>query len=150
MKTAPIKVGAKSKSTRAQITLTYRRPEDVADCLAICGAPAEAVELVRQMLGDSAFDTFQRAVASLFNRGYTIWLQDRFGRPMFEQGESAEAIQAAFDSGIPGQTKGVARATAPKVITPSDYAALEAAAAKGDKSRMQAILAQYGVKAVVE
>jgi hypothetical protein len=88
MKRDAIKVGAKSKSKRAQLALEYRRPESVADCLEICHKN-------------------EAAVSALFNRGYTIWLQDRFGRPMFEAGDEAPKIQAAFDAAIPGTTKGI-------------------------------------------
>lgn len=94
MKQSPIKVGAKGKSARPQAELQYRRPENVADCLAICNGN-------------------QAAVASLFNRGYTIWLQDRFGRPMFEAGATLPDIQAAFDAAIPGESKGLGR---PKAV----------------------------------
>ena len=123
MKADTIKVGAKSKSKREQLRLNYRRPENVADCLAICN-------------GNEA------AVAALANRGYTIWLQDRFGRPMFEAGDSVEKIQAAFDSAIPGETKGFSqKAAAPSVAIP-----------KGQKSfspeQVAAMLAAAGIKVV--
>lgn len=99
MRNESIKVGAKSKSARAQIALNYRRPENVADCLAIC----EGNEI---------------AVASLFNRGYTIWLQDRFGRPMFEEGKTVEEMQQSFSSAVPGKTKGVSRKVQKTVAIP--------------------------------
>lgn len=130
MKREPIKVGAKSKSARAQLTLAYNRSETVADCLSLCE-------------GNEA------AVASLFNRGYTIWLQDRFGRPMFEANEDAAKIQATFDSAVPGKTKGIST-RAPKVLTPEDTAALMKASQKGDKQAMAALLAKYNVKAIIE
>ena len=97
MKSDKIKVGAKSKSQREQLALNYRRPENVADCLLIC-------------------DKNEATVAALFNRGYTIWLQDRFGRPMFEEGASAEAIQEAFDAATPGVSKGHSQARVKEVV----------------------------------
>lgn len=114
MKADTIKVGAKSKSKREQLRLSYRRPENVGDCETICA-------------GNGA------AVAALFNRGYTIWLQDRFGRPMFEENKSAEEIQKAFDTAVPGVTKGFSQPAAPiavkltpgkKSYTPEEFAAL--------------------------
>jgi len=98
MKRSGIKVGAKGKSARPQAELTYNRPENVADCLAICN-------------GNEA------AVASLFNRGLTIWLQDRFGRPMFEAGAPLPEIQAAFDAAVPGVSKGLGRPKAAPTVT---------------------------------
>lgn len=99
MKTMPLKVGAKSKSQRAQLALVARRPENVADCLEICHQN-------------------EAAVSALFNRGYTIWLQDRFGRPMFEAGDDAAKIQGAFDAAIPGTTKGISLKRQPEVAIP--------------------------------
>lgn len=90
MKRSGIKVGAKGKSARPQAELTYNRPENVADCLAICKGN-------------------EQAVAALCNRGLTIWLQDRFGRPMFEAGAPLPEIQAAFDAAVPGVSKGLGR-----------------------------------------
>ena len=90
MRNEPIKVGAKGKSARAQLKLSYRRPENVADCMSLC-------------------EGNETAVASLFNRGYTIWLQDRFGRPMFEEGKPEAEIQSAFNGAVPGKTKGISR-----------------------------------------
>ena len=98
MKRNAIKVGAKGKSARPQATLQYNRPENVADCLAVCK-------------GDEA------AVAALCNRGLTIWLQDRFGRPMFEAGAPLPEIQAAFDAAIPGVSKGLGRPKALPTVT---------------------------------
>lgn len=90
MKRSGIKVGAKGKSARPQAELTYNRPENVADCLAICKGN-------------------EQAIAALCNRGLTIWLQDRFGRPMFEAGAPLPEIQAAFDAAVPGVSKGLGR-----------------------------------------
>lgn len=98
MKRSKIKVGAKGKSARPQAELEYNRPESVADCSAIC----KGNEL---------------AIASLFNRGLTIWLQDRFGRPMFEAGASLPDIQAAFDAAVPGVSKGLGRPKAQPTVT---------------------------------
>lgn len=98
MKRSKIKVGAKGKSARPQAELEYNRPETVADCAAICK-------------GNEA------AIASLFNRGLTIWLQDRFGRPMFEAGASLPDIQAAFDAAVPGVSKGLGRPKAAPTVT---------------------------------
>lgn len=98
MKRDQIKVGAKSKSQREQLVLAYNRPENVADCMKICQAN-------------------EATVASLFNRGLTIWLQDRFGRPMFEENAPAAEIQAKFDAAIPGITKGVSTKAAPISVT---------------------------------
>lgn len=94
MKRGKIKVGAKGKSARPQMELEYNRPENVADCVAICK-------------GD------EQAVAALCNRGLTIWLQDRFGRPMFEAGAQAAEIQKTFDTATPGVSKGLGR---PKAV----------------------------------
>lgn len=122
MRNESIKVGAKSKSARAQIALSYRRPENVADCLAIC----EGNEV---------------AVAALFNRGYTIWLQDRFGRPLFEEGKSVAEMQQVFDSATPGKTKGTSRKVQKTVAIP-----------RGQKSfspeEVAALLAKSGIVAI--
>ena len=98
MKRSPIKVGAKGKSARPQAELAYNRPENVADCLAICKGN-------------------EQAVASLFNRGYTIFLQDRFGRPLFEAGAELSKIQAEFDAAVPGVSKGLGRPKVAPTVT---------------------------------
>ena len=99
-----------------------RRPENVADCLAICN-------------GNEA------AVAALCNRGYTIWLQDRFGRPMFEANATAAEIQGAFDAAIPGTTKGISLKRQVEVAIP-----------KGQKSfspeEVAVMLAKAGIRTV--
>lgn len=98
MKRNAIKVGAKGKSARPQATLQYNRPENVADCLAVCKGNEEAV-------------------AALCNRGLTIWLQDRFGRPMFEANAPLPEIQAAFDTAVPGVSKGLGRPKSVPTVT---------------------------------
>jgi hypothetical protein len=122
MRNETIKVGAKSKSQRAQVTLTYKRPETVAECVAIC-------------------EGNESAVASLFNRGYTIWLQDRFGRPMFEEGKSAEEIQAAFASAVPGKTKGTSRKQQKSVVIPQGKRQFSA-------EEVAALLAKQGINVI--
>lgn len=124
MKRDAIKVGAKSKSKREQIALTYGRPENVADCIAICHEN-------------------EAAVASLFNRGYTIWLQDRFGRPMFEENRTMPEIQAAFDTAIPGTTKGVSLKRQVEVALPKGQASFT-------PSQVAEMLAKHGIKVLAE
>lgn len=96
MKTGSIKIGAKSKSTREQLNLTYRRPENLAECLSLCDS--------------------EDAATARFVRGLTIYLQDAIGRPMFEAGEPAAAIQEALDTAVVGKTKRVPRPAKPKVV----------------------------------
>lgn len=103
MKRDALKVGSKIAArtidgkTVKSFDCQFNRPENVADCLKLAN-------------GDEAI------VTSLFVRGYTIWLQDRIGRPMFEQGESAEAIQKALDAAVLGVTKGRGRPAKAKVV----------------------------------
>jgi hypothetical protein len=123
MKRESIKVGAKSKTKRPQATLAYNRPESVEDCLAICKGN-------------------ESAVASLFNRGYTIWLQDRFGRPMFEEGTANAEIQEAFDAAIPGTTKGHSQAKAPPTVAIPAGKTMSA-------SELQKLLEAQGIKVVL-
>jgi hypothetical protein len=122
MKSEQIKVGAKSKSARAQIALNYRRPEDVADCLAIC-------------------EGNESAVAALFNRGYTIWLQDRFGRPMFEENAPAAEIQEIFMNAVPGVSKGHSQARSKEVVIPKGQSF--------SPSQIAELLAKQGIKVVM-
>ena len=90
MKRDTLKIGARTKSKRPQFEAKYNRPESVADCLKLAAGS-------------------DQVVSSLFNRGYTIWLQDRLGRPMFEAGATPEEIQKALDAAVPGQTKGISK-----------------------------------------
>ena len=120
MKRSEIKVGSDKRS----FDLTYNRPENVADCLGLV-------------------DGNELALAGLFNRGFTIWLQDRLGRPMFQAGATAVQIQDAIDAAVPGKTKGVSKARQPIVVEVKKghtYTAAEVAA----------LLAAKGVKTVTE
>jgi hypothetical protein len=119
-----IKVGAKSKSQRTQLVLSYNRPQTDVDIAKLC--PDEA------------------ARASLFNRGYTIWLQDRFGRPMFEANRPEAEIQATFDAAIPGVTKGLTRAAAPVTV------ALEKGKKQWTRAEVEAMARAAGLVIVEE
>jgi len=98
-----LKVGSKiaartiNGQTVKSFDCQFNRPENVADCISL----AKGNETI---------------VTALFVRGYTIWLQDRIGRPMFEEGESHEAIQKALDAAELGVTKGRGRPAKAKVV----------------------------------
>jgi len=122
MKRDTLKIGARTKSKRPQFEALFNRPESVADCLKLVAGTV-------------------RLLTSLFIRGYTIWLQDRLGRPMFEAGATVEDIQKAIDSAVPGQTKGISKKQPVVVAIP-----------KGQKSftpaEVAALLAQKGITVV--
>lgn len=121
MRESELKIGAKSKSKRPQIVAKYNRPENVADIMQIC-------------------HNNEAVVAALANRGLTIFLQDRIGRPMFEAGDSQEAIQSAILACVPGKTKGVSRKV--QKVVPVQQGKTYSAA------EIQQLLLQHGIKTV--
>ena len=125
MKRDALKIGARTKSSRPQFEAQFNRPESVADCLKLVAGS-------------------EQVATSLFTRGYTIWLQDRIGRPMFEAGASVQDIQKALDAAIPGQSKGVGRPKAvPTATIPSGKKAFTPA-------EVAEMLAKQGFKVVSE
>lgn len=134
MKRSTLKIGSKNARQIVQdgkrisvnyFTCQYNEPESVADCLKL--AQGNEAELVK-----------------MFNRGYTIKLQDGVGRPMWEAGESQEAIQAELDKFVLGVSKTKGRPATPKVVTLT----------KGKKvytpEEVAALLASSNIKAVTE
>lgn len=134
MKRSTLKIGSKATRQALQdgkrVTLThfvcqYNEPETVADCLKI--AQQQEAEVVK-----------------MFNRGYTIKLQDGVGRPMWDNGDTHEAIQKELDAFVLGVTKTKGRPAAPKIVTmPKDKKSFTPA-------EVAEMLAKANIKAVTE
>lgn len=139
MRESSLKIGAKSKSSRPQFEAKYNRPENVADVMQLCDAPAALVRQVRDLLNSANYNS--EAEAKLANRGLTIFLQDRIGRPMFEAGDSQEAIQEAVQNAVYGKTKGVSRKQQKIVAIPAGQKSFSAA-------EVQQMLAKQGITVV--
>lgn len=122
MKEAKLQIGTRNGT---KVAVTVKLADTTADCLEI-----EA--------GNEA------AVASRYNRGRRIWLQDAIGRPMFDKGATVEEIQAACDAAKAGDSKRDSKREPVSITIPKTRDG------KLDVATVEALLAKAGINTKVE
>lgn len=121
MKMATLQIGTREGK---DVEVNVRLADTVADCLEI-----EAGN--------------EKAIATRYNRGRRIWLQDAIGRPMFKAGKTLQEIQAACDNAKAGDSM---RSTSK---TPTSIELPKTRDGKLDLSTIEGILAKHGINVTV-